>query len=200
MAHSVRWTSADLELMPDDGKRYEIIDGELYVSKQPSWWHQLICGRAFATLERWSNETASGVVNLAPGLIFAEDDDVVPDVVWISNERLATSLAPDGKLHAAPDLVMEVLSPGVTNERRDREAKLKLYGRRGVREYWIINWLRHEVEVYRRAELTLQLVGTLLEGDVLESPLLPGFRWPLNEIFGGFPAPEGVSGTPPEMD
>lgn len=177
--------------MPDDGKRYEIIDGELYVSKQPSWWHQLICGRAIEALGGWGKETGAGVVNGAPGLIFAEDDDVVPDVVWISNERLATSLAPDGKLHAAPDLIIEVLSPGVTNERRDREAKLKLYGRRGVREYWIISWLRREVEVYRRAELTLQLIGTLLEGDVLESPLLPAFRWPLSEVFAGFPAPEG---------
>ena len=55
-------------------------------------------------------------------------------MVWISRERFAAALEPDGKLHAAPDLVVEVLSPGSTNERRDRQAKLKLYSRRGVRE------------------------------------------------------------------
>ncbi len=134
MSQSLRWTSADLELLPDDGKRYEIIDGELYVSKQPHWYHQIVCTVLSSPLLRWSLDTGAGVVNGAPGVIFADDDDVAPDLVWVSKERLATVLAPDGKLHAAPDLVVEVLSPGTTNERRDRDAKLKLYARRGGRE------------------------------------------------------------------
>ena len=187
MTRSVRWTSADLELFPDDGKRYEIIDGELYVSKQPHLHHQVSCVEVTVALQLWNRETRAGLVIAAPGLIFAEDDDVAPDVVWISNEGLSTALWPDGKLHAAPELVIEVLSPGPANERRDREAKLKLYGRRGVREYWILNWQRREVEVYRRAELTLQLAATLLEGDVLQSPLLPGFACPVSELFAGLP-------------
>ena len=62
----------------------------------------------------------------APGLIFADDDDVAPDVVWISRERLAGTLDQTGHLHTAPELVVEVLSPGSVNERRDREVKLKL--------------------------------------------------------------------------
>ncbi len=183
MAESLRWTSADLELLADDGKRYEIVDGELYVSKQPHWYHQLVCVDLAVALDRWSRDTGAGVVNIAPGVIFADDDDVAPDLVWVSQERLATALAPDGKLHAAPDLVVEVLSPGLTNERRDREAKLKLYARRGVREYWIVDWQRRQIEVFRRLDATLQLVATLLEGDSLESPLLPGFAWPVAELF-----------------
>ncbi|MGH2347414.1 MAG: Uma2 family endonuclease, partial [Chloroflexota bacterium] len=51
---ALRWTSADLEVMPEDEKRYEIIDGELYVSKQPHWHHQATCGRIFALLDAWS--------------------------------------------------------------------------------------------------------------------------------------------------
>jgi Uma2 family endonuclease len=184
---SLRWTSADLELLPEDGKRYEIIDGELYVSRQPTWFHQLVCTRTAGALGRWSGETELGEANGAPGLIFADDDDVVPDVVWVSNERLATILRTDGKLHGAPDLAIEVLSPGPRNEQRDRELKLKLYARRGVREYWIVSWERRQVEVYRRANQTLELVGTWLEGDALESPLLPGFSYPLGELFRGFP-------------
>jgi len=187
MTQSLRWTSADLELLPDDGKRYEIIDGELYVSKQPSWEHQLICLGIGLGLDRWSNETGAGVVNIAPGVIFAEDDDVAPDLVWVSSERLPTLLGPDRKLHAAPDLIVEVLSPGPANERRDREAKLKLYARRGVREYWIVDWQRRQVELYRRADATLQLVGTLLEGDTLQSPLLPGFSYALGDLFARLP-------------
>jgi Uma2 family endonuclease len=187
MSQSVRWTSADLELLPDDGKRYEVVDGELYVSKQPHWYHQLACMELAVPLHRWSRQTGAGVVNIAPGIIFADDDDVAPDLVWISGERLSAALAADGKLHAAPDLVVEVLSPGLYNERRDREAKLKLYARRGVREYWIVDWQRRQIEVFRRRDTGLQLIATLLESDLLESPLLPGFSLPLSELFAGVP-------------
>jgi Uma2 family endonuclease len=175
MSTILRWTSADLAVLPDDGKRYEIIDGELYMSRQPHWHHQRTCVKLCAVLEAWSMQTGAGEANLAPGVIFAEDDDVSPDVVWISQARRATALGADGHLHAAPELVVEVLSPGSTNERRDREAKLKLYSRRGVLEYWIVDWRAQQVEVYRREDLALRLVATLYPADTLQSPLLPGF-------------------------
>ena len=187
MASTLRWTSTDLESMPDDGKRYEIIDGELYVSKQPSWHHQYTCLRIATALDSWSRLSGAGQVNLAPGLIFAEDDDVAPDVVWLSNERLAHTLAEDGKLHSAPELVIEVLSPGRANEKRDRDAKLKLYSRRGVSEYWIIDWLRQQIAVYRCHDLALHLIATLQAGDTLETPLLPGFSCALATLFEQVP-------------
>ncbi|HWC76441.1 MAG TPA: Uma2 family endonuclease, partial [Blastocatellia bacterium] len=150
MASTLRWTSADLEALPDDGKRYEIIDGELFVSKQPHINHQDVCFQIASLLNDWSKQTGLGRAFVNPGLIFAEDDDVVPDVVWIGNERLSSAVREDGKLHSAPELVVEVLSPGPVNQRRDREAKLKLYSRRDVREYWIVDWTTQSVEVYRR--------------------------------------------------
>ncbi|SRR6266498_798492 len=91
MPITLRWTSADLEVLPDDGKRYEIIDGELYVSRQLHWHHQYTCGRLFSVLDAWSQRTQAGWPNLAPGVIFAEDDDVVPDVVWVSHTRRAAA-------------------------------------------------------------------------------------------------------------
>jgi Uma2 family endonuclease len=107
---TLRWTSQDLERLPDNGKHYEIVDGELYVSRQPDWHHQRVCVRLSGLLDAWSLQTNAGEANAAPGLIFAEDDDVAPDVVWISRNRLATALQSDGKLHSAPELVVEVLS------------------------------------------------------------------------------------------
>ncbi len=183
MSQDTSWTSADLELLPDDGKRHEIIDGELHVSKQPGWHHQFVCGQAFALLQRWSDETQLGQANIAPGVIFADDGDVAPDVVWVSKTRLTAVLEADGHLHGAPDLVAEVLAPGSRNEQRDREAKLKLYSSRGVSEYWIISWQRRLVEVYRRQHAALRLIGTLYEGDALESPLLPGLSYLLEKLF-----------------
>lgn len=184
MATNVRrFTSADLALMPDDGKRYEIIDGELYVSRQPSTEHQLVCGTAGWALEAWSRETGLGRSIGAPGLIFADDDDVAPDLIWISHERLALARGMDGHLHSAPELVVEVLSPGAANARRDREIKLTLYSRRGVQEYWIIDWSSRRAEVYRRENLSLGLTATLDGGDALTSPLLPGFSLALGVLF-----------------
>ena len=175
MSTTTRWTSADLESLPDDGTRYEIIDGELFMSKQPHVFHQDVCTKVSFELELWNRREHKGKVIYAPGLIFADDNDVVPDVVWLSNETLAISLGADGKLHSAPDLAVEVLSPGRTNERRDREAKLNLYSRCGVSEYWIMNWQKREIDVYRRADGELRLEATLKESETLESPLLPGF-------------------------
>ncbi len=182
----MRWTSADLEVLPENGSRYEIIDGELHVSRQPHWNHQIVCSNAIALLKEWSRQ-AEGRANLAPGIIFADDEDVAPDVVWISDERLAAALR-GGKLHAAPELVVEVLSPGSTNERRDREAKLKLYSNRGVEEYWIIDWRLRQIEIHRRDEGRLKLAATLFDEDTLATPLLPDFEHKVADLFEGISA------------
>lgn len=87
-----KMTSADLDLLPDDGKLYELIEGELYVSRQPSWDHQYTCGRLFRFLDEWNEQSGLGVVNAAPRLIFGEDDDVAPDLVWISLAKLEIAL------------------------------------------------------------------------------------------------------------
>ncbi len=180
----LRWTSRDLDRLPKvDGTRYEVMDGELYVSTQPHWAHQLVCSHIITLLNDWSRATESGIANLAPGLIFAEDDDVAPDVVWISRGRLSTALHPDGKLHATPELVVEVLSPGPANERRDREIKLNLYSRHGVLEYWIVDWRERSVEVYQRVDSALTLVQTLHGNDVIQSVNLPGFTCEVDQFF-----------------
>jgi Uma2 family endonuclease len=178
-----KWTSRDLETLPDNGKLYEVIEGELYVSKQPHLNHQIVCANIVSLLKMWNAQTHLGVAIFTPGIIFADDDDVVPDVVWISYERLTTALEPDGKLHSAPEVVIEVLSPGDINERRDRETKLKLYSRRGALEYWIVNWRTRQIEVYRREEMALKQAGVVYEQDLLQSPYLPGFRCQTGEVF-----------------
>ena len=180
---TLHWTIHDLEFLPDDGNRYEIIDGELYVAKQPDWEHQLVSGNIYDALKTWNRQTKAGKANFTPGIIFTDDTNVVPDVVWISRERLKTALQKDGKLHASPELVVEVLSPGAANEHRDREVKLKLYSRRNALEYWVVNWHMRSVEIYRRENAVLMLVKTLNENDILESPVLPGFRCHVSQLF-----------------
>ncbi|WP_019498128.1 Uma2 family endonuclease [Pseudanabaena sp. PCC 6802] len=179
----LRWTTADLELLPDDGNRYETIDGELFVTRAPHWGHQETCGNIYTELRNWSRRTGLGRAAIAPGIIFVDTDNVIPDVVWASNERLATLLDEAGHLMDAPDLVVEVLSPGADNERRDRDLKLRLYSVRGAKEYWIVDWRLQQVEVYRRQEISLGLVAVLYANDELTSDLLPGFRCFVKDFF-----------------
>jgi Uma2 family endonuclease len=183
MHQSIRWQSADLELLPDNGNRYEIIDGELLVTRAPHWDHQNAILNLSVALVTWSRSSGLGRVSVAPGVIFTDDDNVIPDLVWISNARLARVLDESGHLLAAPELVVEVLSAGTDNERRDREVKRKLYAIRGVQEYWIIDWRRQRIEIFRRDNNGLPLVATLFSSDVLTSPLLPDFQQSVAEVF-----------------
>ncbi len=179
----MHWTAADIELLPDNGHRYEIIDGELFVTRAPHWKHQEVSGRIFALLDFWSQQTGRGRAAVGPGILFSDADNVIPDVVWAGNERLAVLLDTAGHLVGAPELVVEVLSPGEQNERRDRQLKLKLYSARGVQEYWIVDWHLQQIEIYRREQAALALVATLLGQDRLASPLLPGFDCPVAPLF-----------------
>lgn len=180
----VRWTSADFEYLPEkEGARYEIIGGELFMTNQPHWRHQNTCGEIYASLQQWSRATGLGRASLAPGVIFDEENDVAPDVAWVSRELLDVLMDEAGHLHGAPELVVEVLSPGSKNERRDRKVKLQLYSLRGVQEYWIADWRVKTLEVYRREKGHLRLFATLQERDTLASPLLPGFETLVENFF-----------------
>lgn len=171
--------------MPDDGgwKRYEIINGELLVTRALHILHQSAGGNIHFELEAWSRQTQLGKPYQTPGVIFSPNDAVIPDVVWISKERLVNGIDEAGHLVITPELMVEILSPGERNEQRDKEFKLKLYSLYGVQEYWIVNWQLQTMEVYRRSDAQLELVGTLLSKDSLQSPILPGFLMPMERVF-----------------
>jgi Uma2 family endonuclease len=180
----LRWTTADLELLStDEWKRYEIIDGELIVTRAPHLRHQAVTRNISTVLQNWSSQTKLGEAFPTPGVIFTDADNVIPDVVWISTARLAQLTDEAGHLTGAPELIVEILSPGATNERRDREVKLKLYSAQGVQEYWIVNYQLQQLELYRRESQILKLVATLFVQDTLTSPLLPGFSCVVGAFF-----------------
>ena len=137
ISEKLRWTTADLEKLPYDEYRYEIINGELIVTRSPHARHQKVSGRFFSALDIWSMSSGLGEAFVAPGVIFSDADNVIPDVVWASNNRLSELLDEAGHFTGAPELVVEVLSPGKENKKRDREDKLELYSDKGVEEYWI---------------------------------------------------------------
>lgn len=127
-------TYDDLLQLPDDGKRYEIIDGELYVSPSPIPRHQQVLGRLHLLIATFVNEPERGVVYLAPLDVRLGTHDVVePDLLFISTERMA--IIGGTTINGAPDLLIEILSPSTRS--RDETLKAELYARSGVREYWL---------------------------------------------------------------
>ena len=189
---SVRWNSTALMDFPDDGRRREIIDGELYISKRQHFYHQVTIGTLVSAIGQWDRATHIGRAVSAPGLIFDSENDLVPDVTWVSHARLPNILS-GGKLRAAPEIIAEILAAGYHNIARDREAKRKIYSRFGVREYWIVDWVARWIEIYRRTGEQLTLVATLHADDTLTSPLLPEFALSLAELFA--PIPLGTTYT-----
>ena len=182
--HEVLWTTADVDEMPNvKGVRFEILKGDLVVSKQPNWEHQSVCNNIAVELTIWSRESKLGRVAPVPGVLLSRYDNVIPDVAWISNERLARAKNEAGHLLESPELVIEVISYGKANIERDRETKLEIYNRYGTDEYWIADWRSKRVQMHRRVEGTLQLVATRLGDEVIESSLLPGFSCPVSRFF-----------------
>jgi Uma2 family endonuclease len=181
---TTRLTIHDLADLPEDNAtRYELIEGELHVTTAPHLDHQRVVGAIFLALHVWSRQTKAGTTIIAPGVIFADDEAMIPDLVWVSGARTAEVIGVDGKLHTAPDLVVEVLSPGAQNESRDRKLKHARYAFWGVPEYWITDRFTRTVEVYRLTGRAYTHVTTLGEADQIDSPLLPGFVCPISEFF-----------------
>jgi Uma2 family endonuclease len=178
-------TVDDLETMPDDGNRYEVIEGELFVSRSPGLTHQIVSDNIVFLIRDYLRSHPVGVVVSTPGLIFSQFSGVIPDIVYFSNPSRERVVSGD-RLISAPDLVIEILSRGSENVRRDRIAKRRLYSKHGVPEYWIVDRHDRVVEIYRLEGALLELAVTLKDNDEVSTPALPGFSYLPAEIFKEF--------------
>ncbi len=182
-AADFRLTNADVESMPDDGNRYELIDGELYVSSAPTVIHQRMLFRIAIAFNDYLRAHPIGEILPGVGVIFDDHNGVIPDLVFATEERMRKATAA-GRFHAAPEVVIEILSPGASNERRDRHVKLALYAARGVDEYWIADPLNRSMEIYRRdAAAHLVFSENVQQDQQLTCRVLPGFSVPVNAFF-----------------
>ena len=177
------FTVEDYENLPDDVDiRYELIAGEVIVSKTPSYSHQLAIAELVCNIAFYLDQNPLGQAVSRVGVIFDDYNLVTPDVVYLSFERKNQILKSE-MLHGAPELVVEVVSPGKVNARRDRVQKLELYDEFAVSEYWIVDLRQANVEIYRRVNDKLQLVETVGRGQNLTTPLLPDFQISINDLF-----------------
>ncbi|HUI43528.1 MAG TPA: Uma2 family endonuclease [Terriglobia bacterium] len=179
MLISSKYTHADLVAMPEDTKRREILDGDLFVWPSSTIRHQTMLVALVAALARYLERRPVGEVLLSPlDVIFSEFDVLQPDLMFILNEHL--DIVQDW-VRGVPDLVIEVLSPGSIS--MDRGPKLKAYARFGVPEYWIVDPEARAIEVYRQSAGGYERVATCGERDSVSSPLLPEFALPVAPVF-----------------
>jgi Uma2 family endonuclease len=175
-------TVDDLALLPDDGKRYELHEGELLVSSVPSLFHQRIVTNSVLELGLYLRQNPVGQVVTTPGVIFDPFEAFIPDLVYISHERLA-QIEHGGRLHGAPELIVEILSPGNDNRRRDEVIKRQTYGKFGVDEYWIVDGEARMIAQFRLHNGVLQPTATFHSDDSMWTSLLPNFTLAVGNIF-----------------
>ena len=177
------WTYEEFMTLPEGGPyRYEIINGELFMTPSPTPRHQEISGNLFAFIWTFLRSNPLGKVFAAPcDVVFSQDPLQVaePDLVFVAKAH--ASIITEKNIQGVPDLLVEILSPGTAAT--DRRVKRTLYERFGVPEYWIVDPKAETVQVFR---LSNGRYGTCLEfrkEDALDSPLLPGLSIPLSTVF-----------------
>jgi len=184
----IRYTVDDLEFMPEDTNRYELIGGKLFVSRAPHLDHQRIVTNFIIAFGDYLKKNSIGEIFTTPGVIFSQKDAVIPDLVFATHETVKKNVAGEeekfeGKFIASPELMIEILSYGKQDVKRDRVFKRQLYGDYSVKEYWVVDGLFNTIEVYRLEDGGQQLVKRFEIYETIETPLLPDFSLKLSDIF-----------------
>lgn len=180
-AVEIRFNYEDYKLLPDDGKRYEIVEGDLHVSPSPRLRHQVILYRLLLALGAWVDARALGTLVVAPfDTILSAENVVQPDILFVSAARRRKVLKAAAAI-GAPDLVIEILSP--SNRELDCTLKRRAYARYGVAELWIVDPDANSVELFRLQERPATPRATFSSKDTLATPTFPGLTLPLGPIF-----------------
>ena len=176
-----QWTYDDYARLPDDGWRYEVIKGVLYMSPSPRKRHQYALIRLAAAMLNFAEENDLGDVYTAPFDVIIGDlaTPVQPDLLFIAADRLPEILTEDN-VQGVPDLIVEILSP--SNWLVDRREKFEVYQEAGVREYWIVDTDQRLVEVFVLREGVFTQLGRWGGGETVRSEVLTGFEIAVDEI------------------
>jgi Uma2 family endonuclease len=181
MSTTTRVTAEQLLRMPDDGYRYELVAGELRKMTPASWRHGAIAGHLHVLLGAHVSERNLGrVLGADPGFLLARDPDTVraPDIAFLGTERLQGEKPEEAFWPGAPDLAVEVLSPGDTTGEVDEKVGAWLDA--GASMVWVVNPKWRTVTVYRSATE----IKTLTENDELNGEdVVPGFHCRVGDIF-----------------
>ncbi len=174
----IMFTYDDLQYWENDHLRHEIIEGEHYMSPSPIPYHQIVSGNLFYEILDYVKKKQLGKIFSAPiDVVFHDSDVCVPDLVFVSNKN--RHIIGDKNIQGAPDLIIEILSPGT--EKLDKGLKYKRYAYYGVKEYWIVDPKAQLIEVHDLEEQALLQVFP--KNQILNTPTFPDIDLNLSKIF-----------------
>jgi Uma2 family endonuclease len=170
--------------LPGDGKRYELIHGEVHLTPSPSTRHQLILWNLSLSLGTYMQSARLGVLAFAPLDVRLNPDTALqPDLIFVSAKR--TEIIQEKFIAGAPDLAVEILSKATAAH--DRATKLPLYAEAGVAEIWFIDPQVKTVEVLKLRRRKYVVDSTLAGDQTLRSATFPGWQLPLLKLFSSPP-------------
>jgi len=173
-------TYEDYCALPEDGRRYQIIEGDLDVTPVPSTKHQRVSRNLeFILVDHVRRHRLGEILDAPVDVILASDTVVQPDIVFVASER--SSLVTERGIEGPPDLVVEILSP--KTRRTDRIAKMRAYARFGVRECWIVDPDEQSLEVFSLAGGSYVLARAACGSEKVRSDLFPELTLALDELF-----------------
>lgn len=176
----VRFKADDIWEAPDDEYRYEVIDGELFMTPSPSSRHQHIVMKLSANIAPWIYRHGLGRAFQAPLAVVLDPETAVqPDLLYVARER--EGIISERGVEGAPDLVVEVLSPKTAA--RDRGIKMRRYAAAGIAHYWIVDPEAPTVESYRLGEHGYDLTGVYGPSRIFEPALFPGLAIPVDDLW-----------------
>jgi Uma2 family endonuclease len=173
-----RVSNADLEQAPEDGRRYELYDGEVFVVPAPIPRHQVV--QQWEALHQYVSEHGGFSVDSPIDIVFSEYDVLQPDVVLFTAQR-ANLVDLDRAIRDAPDLCVEILSS--STEATDRGRKMQMFARYEVPEYWIVDPSARTIEVYAIAGSGYALIQRAPSGDAVASRVLPDLVLRAGDVF-----------------
>lgn len=175
------WTYEHWLQFPNDGWKYEILDGVLYMSPPPTINHQDVATELIARMRIHTRLHKLGVVFAAPTGVHLPTQavPVEPDILFVRNER--RHIIEERYVEGAPDLVVEVLSR--SNADYDRTIKYAQYERAGVTEYWLVNYWDETIAIYNLVDQNYRLTALFQNGDTATSQVLTGFQIAVTDLF-----------------
>ena len=175
-----RVSFADLERAPEDGRRYQLYDGEVFVVPAPLPRHQVVQLLIAEMLRHFAAEHGGFAVPSPIDIVFSDYDVLQPDVVFFKADRRHL-VDLDHVIRHAPDLCVEVISP--STQETDRGRKMQMFARYGVPEYWIVDPRASRIEVYRLEGSAYALVSDASCDDTLLSPTIADLTCPAAALF-----------------
>ncbi len=177
-------TYDDYAAIPNDGKRYEIIEGDIFISPAPRTKHQKVIGNLFGMLYVYLQNHPIGEFYLSPiDVILSYTNVVQPDLLFLSAKK--RHLVSERGIEGPPDLVMEVLSP--TTEKIDRINKPRLYAKFGVLHYWLIDPEIKQIEMFRLSGKQYRKLPPFKDASHISlEALFPQFVFDLADLWRSF--------------